>query len=1023
MKNLITCLVVCVLSGVALAQTTGVTEDFKFPVNNMSTRDKSECTDCCGTELTPEVIKQTQRMLEDGTWDEARSQDIQNRGTQYVKITVHIVRYSNGTGGIPISRITNSINDLNTHVASTGLEFFIHGDIIYLDSDEYAECTSGESDALRQINPVTGSANIWFVPICPDFCGRSSFPFSPVQGTIMANDCVDTWWNDSTFSHELGHYFHLFHTHETYYGAECVNGSNCSTSGDLICDTSADPNLSGLVNDSCFYTGTEVDPCGSGQQYDPPTLNLMSYSQKLCRDFFTNEQLSMFLWSAENDRQNHLTDYNTGACCSASTCIETYQYLCEDAGWSWQGLGTACVDGCLQNELGACCVGTAGGCIDNLSELDCLAGSGTWLGPDFVCADGDCTECTDPCDPECDVYDPCVCDPESCSNGACCLNENCSIMTGPDCAASGGSFLGDGSNCQANPCINGILNVPGDFPTIQAAVDAAIDGDEILVMPGIYNELINFNGKNIVVVSQFGPLETIIDGALLGGTVVRFENGEGPEVVLDGFTITNGSAEFDAGGIYCLNSDPTIKNCLVKNNAAIGEGGGIYLRNSNTTLTNCTFENNSASDGGGMYNFNSSLSLENCTFTNNTADVGGGMYNYQSNPTLTDCIFTGNVTYLGSGMYNTESSPILENCTFTENTAAYEGGGMTNINSSHSSLTNCIFTQNTSERGGGMNNITNSSPTVTDCTFTSNIATIQGGGMYNLDNSNPTLENCTFTGNTANLGGGMHNQYECKPTLIDCTIKNNTAELGGGIYNNTTCSSSLTGTTVCGNMPNQISGYWTDNGGNTIEDKCPIGCPDINGDGYVDVSDLLTIIDHWGQTDSPADVNFDGIVDVSDLLIVVGNWGPCQLEGAVQWTIEEGGNDHWYLVDWLPTEPTSWSDLNQHAISLGGHLVTILSAEENYFVINLMESLKENHGWTGLSAEANTNNWQWVTGESVDFTSWGGSNCGAGPYPNDSENGFRFVLLNNRYMDCGWNWDDFDGGHPLNFPVIIEWSN
>jgi hypothetical protein len=53
-------------------------------------------------------------------------------------------------------------------------------------------------------------------------------------------------------------------------------------------------------------------------------------------------------------------------------------------------------------------------------------------------------------------------------------------------------------------------------------------------------------------------------------------------------------------------------------------------------------------------------------------------------------------------------------------------------------------------------------------------------------------------------------------------------------------------------------------------------CPDINGDGYVNVTDLLAVIDQWGLANSPADVNFDGIVDVSDLLIVVGNWGPCE---------------------------------------------------------------------------------------------------------------------------------------------------
>ena len=80
---------------------------------------------------------------------------------------------------------------------------------------------------------------------------------------------------------------------------------------------------------------------------------------------------------------------------------------------------------------------------------------------------------------------------------------------------------------------------------------------------------------------------------------------------------------------------------------------------------------------------------------------------------------------------------------------------------------------------------------------------------------------------------------------------------------------------VCANNPNQIVGPWTDDGGNTIADECP-ECPDISGDGTVDVSDLLIVIGYWGATGSPADINGDGIVDVSDLLIVVGNWGPCE---------------------------------------------------------------------------------------------------------------------------------------------------
>jgi hypothetical protein len=74
--------------------------------------------------------------------------------------------------------------------------------------------------------------------------------------------------------------------------------------------------------------------------------------------------------------------------------------------------------------------------------------------------------------------------------------------------------------------------------------------------------------------------------------------------------------------------------------------------------------------------------------------------------------------------------------------------------------------------------------------------------------------------------------------------------------------------------------YDNDNGINSgsvyIFDIDGLDCPDINGDGLIDVSDLLAVIDQWGATISLADVNQDGIVDVSDLLMVVGNWGPCE---------------------------------------------------------------------------------------------------------------------------------------------------
>ena len=88
----------------------------------------------------------------------------------------------------------------------------------------------------------------------------------------------------------MGHYFDLLHTHDTGYGQECVDGSNCNEAGDGICDTPADPGLgTDNVDSTCNYTGTETDPCHD-DPYEPDTTNYLSYSPKACKSNFTDGQ-------------------------------------------------------------------------------------------------------------------------------------------------------------------------------------------------------------------------------------------------------------------------------------------------------------------------------------------------------------------------------------------------------------------------------------------------------------------------------------------------------------------------------------------------------------------------------------------------------------------------------------------------------------------------------------------------------------------------------------------------------------
>jgi parallel beta-helix repeat protein len=216
-----------------------------------------------------------------------------------------------------------------------------------------------------------------------------------------------------------------------------------------------------------------------------------------------------------------------------------------------------------------------------------------------------------------------------------------------------------------------------DYTTIQAAIVSASAGDTIEVSAGTYTENINFNGKNISVIGA-GPDLSIIDGGG-SGSVVTCDGGETSMTVLDGFTITNGSATY-GGGMNNDSSNPTVTNCTFSGNTADDDGGGMYNNDSSSpTVTNCTFSGNTANnDGGGMYNNDSSSPMvTNCTFSGNTAnDDGGGMYNYaSSSPTVTNCIFWTNSP---DEIYNIGGAPAVN---YSNIHGGWTGaGGTENIN-------------------------------------------------------------------------------------------------------------------------------------------------------------------------------------------------------------------------------------------------------------------------------------------------------------------------------------------------------
>ncbi len=169
------------------------------------------------------------------------------------------------------------------------------------------------------------------------------------------------------------------------------------------------------------------------------------------------------------------------------------------------------------------------------------------------------------------------------------------------------------------------INVPAQQPTIQSGIDAAVDGDTVLVAPGTYVESIDFSGKAITVRSSAGPAKTIIDGRNAQAPVVRFGSGETNNSVIAGFTIENGNS----GGVSINFASPVVQGNLIRNNAS-GEGGGLSVTGSSTAriLRNVLTGNTGFSAGGAIALFAAGAVViaNNRIYKNNGGSSGGAIW-------------------------------------------------------------------------------------------------------------------------------------------------------------------------------------------------------------------------------------------------------------------------------------------------------------------------------------------------------------------------------------------------------------
>jgi len=360
---------------------------------------------------------------------------------------------------------------------------------------------------------------------------------------------------------------------------------------------------------------------------------------------------------------------------------------------------------------------------------------------------------------------------------------------------------------------------PGDYATIDDAVDDAEDGDVIEVTAGTYDENVEIN-DDITVLGLSGAGATFVTSS--GGNLFRIN---GADVTVVGFTfladggraidvqggslhlsdsvVSGNDTDHDGAGVRGVGADITIERCSFADNQTSGDGAHLFGDAAEFTVSDSTFTGGQADDGGAVcISGGSVMTVQRSTFDGNRSDEDGGAIDAQhSELALSEVTFVGNSAIGGACDPNSNDScrggaihglDSVVSVTLSEFDGNFTGGnpgGAIDLEEGASGIIGeSTFTANEASYGGAIYAADDGDLDVVDCSFEGNSASADGGAIrLRPFYGDPTLsiQNTTFVDNSAaGFGGGiaaLADGTRGRVELVDTVFTGNSAESGGAV--------------------------------------------------------------------------------------------------------------------------------------------------------------------------------------------------------------------------------------------------